>query len=77
MTTYARRHTIEAIVNPRKRYTFFIDDDIAVGLKALKERDGISESEAIRRATAEFLVARRIVVGTKAERKRAVTRKRP
>jgi hypothetical protein len=64
-------------VSPRKRYTFFIDDEIAVGLKALKERDGISESEAIRRAIAEFLAARRIVVRRKAERKRASTRKRP
>jgi hypothetical protein len=64
-------------VTPRKRYTFFIDDEIAVGLKALKERDGISESEAVRRAIAEFLAARRINVGTKAERKRAPTRKRP
>ena len=64
-------------MSPRKRYTFFIDDEIAVGLKALKERDGISESEAVRRAIAEFLATRRIIVGTKAERKRAPTRKRP
>jgi hypothetical protein len=64
-------------VSPRKRYTFFIDDEIAAGLKALKERDGIPESEAIRRAIADFLAARRVTVGTKAERKRAATRKRP
>jgi Ribbon-helix-helix protein, copG family len=64
-------------VSPRKRYTFFIDDEMAAGLKLLKERDGIPESEAVRRAIAEFLVARRITLGTKAERKRAPTRKRP
>jgi hypothetical protein len=64
-------------VSPRKRYTFFIDDEIAIGLKVLKERDGISESEAVRRAIAEFLAVRRITVGTKAERKRAATRRRP
>src|SRR6185295_7121143 len=34
----------------RKLYTFWIDGDLAQGLKAVKERDGISESEQIRRA---------------------------
>jgi hypothetical protein len=64
-------------VSPRKRYSFFIDDENAAGLKALKERDGIPESEAVRRAITKFLAARRISVTTKPERKRAVTRKRP
>ena len=64
-------------VSPRKRYTFFIDDALAAGLKALKKRDGIPESEAVRRAITDFLAGRRVSVTTKTERKRAVTRKRP
>jgi hypothetical protein len=35
---------------PRKRYSFWIDDEQADGLKVVKERDGVLESEQIRRA---------------------------
>ena len=34
----------------RTRYTFFIEPDLRAALTAIKERDGISESEQIRRA---------------------------
>lgn len=34
----------------RTRYTFFIEPDLRAALAAIKERDGISESEQIRRA---------------------------
>ena len=64
-------------MSPRRRYTFFIDEALAKGLKTLKERDGIAESEAVRRAIARFLAERRISVHAGAERKRAATRKRP
>jgi hypothetical protein len=37
-------------MTPRNRYTFFIDDDQRAALSQIKERDGISESEQIRRA---------------------------
>jgi len=46
------------VVTPRKRYTFFIDPALDEGLKALKQRDGTPESEAIRRAIAEYLERR-------------------
>jgi hypothetical protein len=36
----------------KKRYTFFITDELDAGLKALKERDGMPEAEAVRRALA-------------------------
>ena len=62
-------------MSPRNRYTFFIDDEHKAALKAIKERDGIPESEQIRRAIAEWVAIR--AAGKKAERKRAVTRKRP
>ena len=60
-------------MTPRKLYNFLIDPDLAAGLKAVKERDGISESEQIRRAIRESLIKRGVM---KADRKRALTRKR-
>lgn len=39
----------------RKRYSFWIEDEQAAGLKLVKDRDGISESEQIRRALNEWL----------------------
>lgn len=42
-------------VTPRKLYNFHIDPDLAEGLKALKERDGVSESETVRRALRRWL----------------------
>jgi hypothetical protein len=39
----------------RKPYTFYIEADLAEGLKEIKERDGISESEQIRRAIRQWL----------------------
>lgn len=42
----------------RKFYNFYIDVDLAEGLKAIKARDGISESEQIRRAIRTWLEAK-------------------
>ena len=58
----------------RNRYTFFIDDDQKTALELIKERDGISESEQIRRAIKAWIAEKRIV--EKAGRKRDGTRKR-
>ena len=44
------------------RYTFFISEELREGLRALTVRDGIGESEAIRRAIAGFLEERNIKV---------------
>ena len=41
------------MVTPRT--SFILPDDLKAGLAALKARDGIPESEAIRRAIAEYL----------------------
>ena len=63
-------------MSPKKRYTFFIDDELDAGLKALKERDGIAAGESIRRAIGELL--KRKGIGTKKTgRKRVMARKRP
>ena len=45
-----------------QRYCVFMSPELKRGLHALKVRDGISESEAIRRAVAEFLKKRRIAI---------------
>jgi len=39
----------------RRLFNFIISDDLAQGLKAVKERDGISESEQVRRAVGAWL----------------------
>lgn len=62
-------------MTPRRLYNFLIDADLDEGLKAIKARDGISESEQIRRALRAWCEEKGIV--KKAERKRASTRKRP
>ena len=59
----------------RQRYGFWIDPTQRDGLRHVKERDGILESEQIRRAIDDWLEKKGLSV--KAERKRAVTRKRP
>jgi hypothetical protein len=62
-------------MSPRKRYTFWIDQRQGAALDAVQRRDGILPSEQIRRALDEWFAKRGFK--TKAERKRAVTRKRP
>jgi Arc/MetJ-type ribon-helix-helix transcriptional regulator len=57
----------------RRLYNFRIDPDLDAGLKLVKERDHIPESEQIRLALREWLERRKVI---KAERPRAVTRKR-
>jgi hypothetical protein len=58
-------------MTPRRRYSFWIDDEQADGLKAIKERDGVLESEQIRRAINDWLEKKGVA---KPERGRAVTR---
>jgi hypothetical protein len=65
------------VVTPRRRANFYLDDELLEGLKALKARVGIPESESVRRAVAEYLQRQAVDTGKKAERKRADTRKRP
>jgi hypothetical protein len=57
----------------RVRYGFWIDAVQRDGLRHLKARDGVPESESIRRAITAWLDAQGV---TKADRKRAGTRKR-
>ena len=61
-------------MTPRRKYSFYIDDQQAEGLKQIKERDGVLESEQIRRAIDGWL-QNKGVVKQKSRSKRAVTRK--
>lgn len=60
-------------MSERKRYSFWIDAAQSEGLKAVKERDGVLESEQIRRAIDAWLQEKGV---RRADRKRAPTRKR-
>jgi hypothetical protein len=51
-------------MTPRKRYSFWIDDEQAEALKEVKERDGVLESEQIRRAINAWLEAKGVKVKT-------------
>jgi hypothetical protein len=62
-------------VSPRKLYNFYIDPELAAGLKELKARHGTPEGESIRRALAVYLQSQGAM--KKTERKRVPARKRP
>ena len=64
-------------MTPRRRANFYLDEHLLEGLKTLKDRVGIPESEAVRRAVAEYLERQGTEVTKQSERKRAATRKRP
>ena len=34
----------------RQMHTFYLEPELSAGLKSIKERDGVSESEQVRRA---------------------------
>jgi hypothetical protein len=59
---------------PRTRCNFYLDPEQLQGLRLVRERDGVLPSEQIRHAIDLWLV--RSGVKKRAERKRAVTRRR-
>jgi hypothetical protein len=44
-------------------FSFYLPAELKQGLETLKARDGITASEAIRRALAEFLTRRKVSIG--------------
>ena len=60
--------------NKRTRYTFFIDASLLDALRGVKERDGVPESEQIRRALRAWFQEKGELGAEKSGRKRAVTR---
>ena len=63
-------------MTPRRRANFYLDDELLAGLKELKARIGIPESEAVRRAVAEYLKRQNVSTRQKSERERTAIRKR-
>jgi hypothetical protein len=61
-------------VTPRRKYSFYIDDEQADALKRIKERDGVLESEQIRRALNDWIEKKGVTV--KATSRRARTRRK-
>jgi hypothetical protein len=59
---------------PRQRFNFWIDDELRNGLRAVRDRDGIVESEQIRRAIREWLAQKG--VRKKPDPRRGASRKR-
>ena len=62
-------------VSPKKAYTLKIDPELLDALRSVKERDGVTESEQIRRGIQLWLRSKGIKV--EPERRRAATRKGP
>ncbi len=62
-------------MTPRRMATFRVDDELLEGMRRVYERDGVQISEQVRRAIRMWLESKG-VVDVKAERTRAVTRKR-
>jgi hypothetical protein len=53
----------------RNMHSFYLDPDLSSGLKAIKDRDGISESEQVRRAVRLWLESKGLTVKRPAARK--------
>jgi len=59
----------------RRITAFRVDEDLLDGLRRVQERDGVPVPEQVRRAIRTWLESKDVM--EKAERKRAVTRRRP
>ena len=55
-------------MTPKKNYNFMIDPELAEGLKVLKERDGASEGETIRRALVDYFKKKGVKVKALSQR---------
>jgi hypothetical protein len=51
-------------MTPRTRYNFWIDDELRDGLHRVRDRDGVLESEQIRRAVRMWLATKGVNVKT-------------
>ncbi len=52
----------------KRRYTFWIDNRLGDALKTIKERDGIPESEQLRRAIAAWAQSKGVKLSVEARR---------
>jgi hypothetical protein len=65
-------------MSPQHPVSFRLEDEIVHGLKFVQERDGIPQTEQVRRALRAWLAERGVLAPppTKTARKRAATSKR-
>jgi hypothetical protein len=61
-------------MTPKRRYTFWINEAEAEGLKQVKTEEGIAESEQVRQAIRDYLRKKSII---RAGRRRVSPRRRP
>ena len=59
----------------RQMHSFYLDPELSAGLKTIKTRDGISESEQVRRAVRQWLETKGLKLRSAGARKGG-TRKR-
>ena len=64
-------------MSPKELTAFRVDEDVTVGLRAVKARDFIPLSVQVDQALRAWFKSRGIEVGVKTGSKRAVTRKHP
>ena len=62
-------------MTPLKQTNFRLEEELLAALQEIRDRDGIPVSEQVRRAIRDWIDSKGVKV--RAERKRAVTRKRP
>ncbi len=60
-------------MTPKKTFTFAISNEMKAALTFIRERDGITEAEQIRRGVQMWLDSKDVKTG----RKREATRRRP
>ena len=54
----------------RRMHSFYLDPELSEGLRAIKDRDGIPDSEQVRRAVRVWLETKGLNVKPKGQRKR-------
>jgi hypothetical protein len=64
---------MSAPVSPKKTFTFYISDEQKAALQGIRERDGVSEAEQIRRGIQMWIDSKG---NTKATPRRALTRRK-
>ena len=54
----------------RRMHSYYLDEELAEGLQAIRDRDGVLPSEQVRRAIAMWLKAKGYRLKTRARRKK-------
>ena len=59
----------------RQMHTFYLDPALSAGLKEIKVRDGVSESEQVRRAVRQWLTSKGLRIPAPGARKGGARKK--